>query len=339
MRSHKTMIAIFVLTIWGIAFGSMGFAEKNEEFIPGEESGFYYTIKKGDTLWDLSQKFYNSEWDWPGLWEMNDDIKNPHWIYPGKRIQIFLKGNKRLKPKAASAKNGTVPARVDPSFSFSEMDHVGFIKKTAQTSLGTIIKEEEGNLMMSADDVIYIQPSGKGTLIPGSFYHIYTTETVTDEINQQPFEGVKHKIKAKVKILKHHGTHVTGLITDSYYAVEKDDLVMEYYKRDQILAVEDTPPPIDARLICSEDQYLMINDYRIAFIDAGKAEIKPGQIYTILRKNETKDYSGWKPKKQETMALDDLESGKLIVLHTEDIASTVMILSSKYTILANDIIN
>ena len=74
---------------------STGFAkDKNssnndEEFVPGTDSGFFYTIKKGDTLWDLSQKFYNSQWDWPGLWEMNEDIKNPHWIYPGKKIRIF----------------------------------------------------------------------------------------------------------------------------------------------------------------------------------------------------------------------------------------------------------
>ncbi|MFK5953410.1 MAG: LysM peptidoglycan-binding domain-containing protein, partial [Desulfobacterium sp.] len=47
---------------------------------------FYYTIQKGDTLWDLSQKFYNSQWVWPGLWEMNHQIKNPHLIYPGNRI-------------------------------------------------------------------------------------------------------------------------------------------------------------------------------------------------------------------------------------------------------------
>jgi len=57
MRNHKTKIAAFVLTILGFAFYSMGFAQDDKEFIPGEDSGFYYTIKKGDTLWDLSQKF------------------------------------------------------------------------------------------------------------------------------------------------------------------------------------------------------------------------------------------------------------------------------------------
>ena len=33
------------------------------------ETGFYYTIQKGDTLWDLSQQFSDSPWLWPELWE------------------------------------------------------------------------------------------------------------------------------------------------------------------------------------------------------------------------------------------------------------------------------
>ena len=291
------------------------------------------------TLTDLSEKFYNSEWAWPGLWEMNDEIKNPHWIYPGKKIQIFLKGKSPRKPKIVQVKKDAAPVKIPTSFSFSEMDHIGFIKRTAQTSLGSIIREQEGMIMMSENDVIYIKPSGKGTLTPGNLYHIYTTSTVKDKINQQTFEGVKHQIKAQVKILEHKGSYVTGLITHSYYAAHKDDLIMDYYKRESILTVEDNPPPVDARIICSEDNDLMINDYRIAFIDAGKEKLKPGQVYSVLRKNETKDYTLYQPKKGSSLKLEDLESGKLIVLHTEDIASTVMILSSKYAIQPDDIVN
>ena len=47
-----------------------------------------YTIQKGDTLWDLSQKFLNNPWYWPKIWSLNPAIENPHWIYPGNHLRI-----------------------------------------------------------------------------------------------------------------------------------------------------------------------------------------------------------------------------------------------------------
>jgi hypothetical protein len=47
-----------------------------------------YTIKGGDTLWDLSQQFLNNPWYWPKIWADNPSVENPHWIYPGNRLKI-----------------------------------------------------------------------------------------------------------------------------------------------------------------------------------------------------------------------------------------------------------
>ena len=339
-NTRKRLLIAFFLTLLGVALSSTGFAKNEIEFIPGEDSGFFYIIEKGDTLWDLSQKFYNSQWDWPALWEMNDEIKNPHWIYPGKKIRIFFKEKTKLAPKIVTVtKSKKVPEKIKPSFSFSQMDHVGFVRKTAHPALGSIIREKEGNLIMSTRDTIYIKPTGSGILIPGKTYHIYSTSNLKEKINDQTFTGIKHLIKAEIKVIAHKVNYVSAVITHSYRAVDKDDLIMEYYERDEILTVEETPAPIDARIICSEDNTTLINDYRIAFINTGKDTVKPGQIYTVMRKNEAKDYTAWKPGKKESIPLENLKSGKLIVLHTEDIAATVMILSSEYAIYPDDMVN
>jgi hypothetical protein len=45
-------------------------------------------IQRGDTLWDLSQKFLNNPWYWPKIWSLNPYIENPHWIYPGNKLKV-----------------------------------------------------------------------------------------------------------------------------------------------------------------------------------------------------------------------------------------------------------
>jgi len=49
---------------------------------------FAYRVKKGDTLWDLSEEFLKDPFAWPDLWSVNQHIEDPHWIYPGDSICI-----------------------------------------------------------------------------------------------------------------------------------------------------------------------------------------------------------------------------------------------------------
>jgi hypothetical protein len=65
----------------------MGAKGENPE-APGE----VHTVVKGDTLWDLSQKFLGSPWYWPKVWSYNPQIANPHWIYPGNQVKFFSGG-------------------------------------------------------------------------------------------------------------------------------------------------------------------------------------------------------------------------------------------------------
>ncbi len=44
-------------------------------------------IKKGDTLWDLSEHYYRHPYLWPRFKEYNI-FTDPHWIYPGEKLAI-----------------------------------------------------------------------------------------------------------------------------------------------------------------------------------------------------------------------------------------------------------
>ncbi|MBI5599295.1 MAG: LysM peptidoglycan-binding domain-containing protein [Deltaproteobacteria bacterium] len=62
---------------------------------PGEEKkdgAVYHTVEKGDTLWDISEKYLKDPVRWPDLWKRNPAIKNPHLIYPGDIVRISPDG-------------------------------------------------------------------------------------------------------------------------------------------------------------------------------------------------------------------------------------------------------
>ena len=67
-----------------------------------------YTVKRGDTLWDLSSMYLVSPWRWPELWGMNkDQIKNPHLIYPGQELLLVKDGGRARLQLAGAGTGGT----------------------------------------------------------------------------------------------------------------------------------------------------------------------------------------------------------------------------------------
>ncbi len=68
-----------------------------------------YTVKRGDTLWDIAKLFLKTPWRWPELWGMNlDEIRNPHLIYPGQVLVLEKSGNRaRLRMGQASGGEGS----------------------------------------------------------------------------------------------------------------------------------------------------------------------------------------------------------------------------------------
>ncbi len=69
--------------------------------LPAQETEYKdYTVNRGDTLWDISNKELKDSFLWPKVWKENPEVRNPDRIYPGQKIRIplFLL-QKEIKPE------------------------------------------------------------------------------------------------------------------------------------------------------------------------------------------------------------------------------------------------
>ena len=99
------------------------------------ETGFYYTVQEGDTLWELSRKFSDTPWQWPEMWKENDQIANPHRIYPGERIRLYRRRGAGGYAEAAEGTSGAEKELKDKPeltkllhYEFAAIDRVGQLR-------------------------------------------------------------------------------------------------------------------------------------------------------------------------------------------------------------------
>ena len=64
------------------------FAQEEKAAVSPATGGGTYTIRKGDTLWDISKSRLSDPFAWPRIWKDNPFIHDPDLIYPGQVITL-----------------------------------------------------------------------------------------------------------------------------------------------------------------------------------------------------------------------------------------------------------
>ena len=151
-----------------------------------------YTVVKGDTLWDISGKFFKDPWKWPHIWGMNkESIKNPHWIYPGDIIILdrttgTLQIGGETAPVAAAPESGSTTeesgvVKLSPQIHEGPSEHDAIpsipakviapflvqplvIDEDALKRAPVLIGAREGRVLLGKDDTVFAKdvPSDQG---------------------------------------------------------------------------------------------------------------------------------------------------------------------------------
>ncbi len=319
----RVALGAIIMTVLVLSLPPVTFSGDNiEDHIIETETGIYYIVQPGDTLWDLSQKFSDSAWLWPDMWNENQQITNPHLIYPGDRIKLYRRKDvDRLQTSHAT------PQMKGETFKYKDIDAVGFIREKALEPSGIIFDIKQAKTLMSDHDELYITPQKGQNFNVGEKYTVYRTLKEIRDNETNTYIGIQHYLMGVVEIIQVTQDVAVGKVNKTFRAIEVDDLLTPYLKRPDIIEIKESVPGLKGKLISTEDHHNLIAQDRTAFIDKGEMDgVEIGQYYTIFIQEEDRVAINGKKK---IVKLPPQKLGKVFVLHTEENTSTTLIVQSE----------
>lgn len=309
-----------------------------------QETEYYYTVKKGDTLWGICKKFFDNPLLWPQLWSKNKQVANPHLIYPGNRLHLYEKDGKIIveqvpaepvKKTAAARTPAAIPPKKEaptpaapaqaagPMFHFQWMDQIGFIREQAATPDAEIFKSKNNKSLISMGDVVYVKQTSasKPALIRGALYTVYRTleKEIIEHSSGKP-AGIQHDLLGIVEIseiISPESAIAEAKVVRSFQPILLKDKIMPYKQRPADIPLTESVKNLDGEILITV-QHENIFAQTIAFINRGQNDgVKPGQEYGIYY-NEDLD-----------SIVKKVDIGKLMVLHTEATTATVVVTEYK----------
>jgi hypothetical protein len=253
----RRLVGIFFTTILMLSFCIV---------LPGltqetKETEGVYTIKKGDTLWDISSKFLKDPFLWPKLWQKNPYITNPHWIYPGNPVRLSaMEPVKKEEPKKVAEekpkevvkepevkkveppppppveKKPEVVAEVKPikmeekPVYFPEIRDAGFMSDIEYRGIGIVLESKEGKNLMSAGDTVYLAFKTSESILMGNKYTIFRVSEEKKHPVTDKKIGRKYNIIGNIQIIDQRGNFFTAKVIESFDAIMKGDYIQPYSK-------------------------------------------------------------------------------------------------------------
>ncbi len=254
----------------------------------------FHMVRKGDTLWGISEDYYGNPWAWPKVWSLNPQIENPHWIYPGDQLRTApgksAQDSMPNEDNSASGGGFIGRSRVVPEGTVFIRDQ-GYIGDPERDVWGEVVGAHEETMLLADGNVVYLKMKEDTELRIGQRL------TVFDEVSDPP--DVDEARQPPGKIVKVYGTvrvdawdpdtrvARTSLI-ESLDPVERGFSVGPVGRRFDVVPPQSATENVEARIITGLHPHLIFGQNQLVFIDRGKEDkLTPGNRLRVVRRGDT----------------------------------------------------
>ncbi len=302
-----------------------------------------YVVKKGDTLWDISNIFLESPWRWPELWQVNPQIENPHLIYPGDELHLVYHngqprlvlnrgGDVKLTPNVRSTPlDQAIPAipleAVNPFLNRGRIVGEGMLEGSPYVLAG-----KEGHIVTGAGDEIYGR--GKFEKDQESFGVFRRGDTFTDPDTKEVL-GIQARDIGTAKLLGLEGDVATLALNRSTEEVRRGDRLLPEEERQINANFFPSAPPQDIKgyILAVEGGVNQVGRMSVVIISKGaKDGLSEGNLLAIYKAGEmVRD-----PVTGDMVKTPDFRAGLLMVFRTFDRVSYGLVMRAERPLKVND---
>lgn len=256
-----------------------------------------YTVKTGDTLWDISEVFLRDPWYWPEIWYVNPQVENPHLIYPGDVLKLVYidgqprvtvadrggatqsGGGKRLSPEVRreplSQAITAIPYGVIASF----MGRPTLLESDQVKSAPYIVAMRDGHVIGGVGNELYAK--GIGDAAMDARYSIIHVEEKLYDPETRNLLGYSGMYVGSGPVAT-TGDPAKLLLTDSSReALQGDKLFPESVDVNVDFVPHAPASDVDARVIAVRNHTVM-GQYQVIALNRGaSAGLEPGHVLAI----------------------------------------------------------
>ncbi len=310
-----------------------------------------HSVVKGDTLWDVAEKYLANPFFWPKIWQFNPEIENPHLIYPGNLVRIPLP--EELEPaetKEVAEETTSPPATVVQGpiayvggylIERALFESSGFVLPYGEKAgIGTIISTWEEKSLLTDRDLVHVNLGARDGVKVGDLFQIIR---VDDEHVMHPVTRIKLGKKAAVKgvlkitIVKKKLSTARIIVVYDYVMVGDE---LRPYHPNPLIGLDDLSQEdksINGVIIKSTigKSNLAVRD--TVYIDVGsKNAVTPGDRFIIYRGGRPFQVSKKDMYKSGIENFPPDIMGELVVLKTMEETATAVVVEELYEITKGD---